>query len=122
MSTTKLIILFVLIVISSSFSCSEKSSNIQRNRLEVAAAIKDTAAAATMNQLAIGDINTTSPGTLKDYQDLSFRLKNLISDARKIGLTDAEISQLIKEGELEGRRAVSEIIQQANRQGGTSSQ
>jgi hypothetical protein len=49
MSTTKLNIFIVLIVISSSFSCSEKSSNVQRNRLEVAAEIKDISAAATMD-------------------------------------------------------------------------
>jgi hypothetical protein len=115
MSTTKLNIFIVLIVISSSFSCSEKSSNVQRNRLEVAAEIKDISAAATMDQMAIGDINTTSPSTLKSYQDLTFRLKNLVSEARKVGFTDAEINQLINEGKLEGRRAMLEIIQQSNR-------
>lgn len=82
---------------------------------ELEAAIKDSAGVIALTKSRIGNIDTTSPSDLELYQRNSRLLQKYISEARKVGLTDSEINILVRDGQMEAFRALSEIEQKYDR-------
>lgn len=92
-------------------SCSDKSDNLRITKSRLAASIKDTAGAIVYIRPRIGDINNTNPSDLETYQSYSRSLDRDILEAKRVGFTDAEIQDFIREGQVKGARALSELNQ-----------
>lgn len=92
-------------VIFPCLSCSDPKAPL-RNRAKLATDIKDYAGCIAICEMNMRGVRNTDPTVIQDYRTYSFRLKQAVTEAKNIGMTDVEINQLIYDGKSLGRRGI----------------